>query len=85
MKPVWRALGIWLAMACAQAAEVKWTNLSSERGELPVPGESTQQTGNLVADLDGNGVKDFVLSFRAKPPALVWYRRANSTWGAWPT
>lgn len=80
MKPVWRALGIWLAMACAQAAEVKWTNLSSERGELPVPGESTQQTGNLVADLDGDGVKDFVLSFRAKPPALVWYRRANSTW-----
>jgi hypothetical protein len=59
---------------------VEWRNLSSERGELPVPGESTQQTGNLIADLDGDGINDFVLSFRAKPPALVWYRRAHDGW-----
>jgi hypothetical protein len=64
----------------AGGADVQWKNLSSERGELPAPGESTQQTGNLVADFDGDGVKDFVVSFRAKAPALVWYRRVKNGW-----
>jgi len=62
------------------AAEIKWTNLSSKNGDLPVPGESTQQTGNLIADFDKDGEKDFVLSFRVKAPALVWYRRTPSGW-----
>src|SRR6185437_11241025 len=58
-----------------------WKHLSSRNGDLPVPpGGSTQQTGALVADLDGNGVQDFVLSFRQKGPALVWYRRVGSGW-----
>src|SRR5690348_17523302 len=64
----------------AAAAEIRWQQLSSKMGELPVPGESTQQTGAIVADLDKNGVNDFVLSFREKAPALVWYRRTKSGW-----
>jgi len=62
------------------AAEVAWTHLSSKTGDLPLPGESTQQTGNLVADLDRDGTNDFVLSFRANAPALVWYRRSATNW-----
>ncbi|MBI3416109.1 MAG: sugar phosphate isomerase/epimerase [Verrucomicrobia bacterium] len=62
------------------AAEIKWQQLSSKKGELPVPGESTQQTGSLVVDLDHDGVNDFVLSFRAKAPVLVWYRRSEKGW-----
>ena len=61
-------------------AEVTWTHLSSKNGDLPVPGESTQQTGNLVADLDKDGTNDFVLSFRKIAPALVWYRRTGRNW-----
>jgi hypothetical protein len=61
-------------------AEINWTHLSSTNGALPVPGKSTQQTGAVVADLDGDGVNDFVLSFRQVPPALVWYRRAEKGW-----
>ena len=61
-----------------------WHNLSSKRGELPVPpGGSTEQTGAVVADFDGDGVKDFILSFREKGPALVWYRRTLSAWTAY--
>jgi hypothetical protein len=70
-------------MACgrtALAAEVEWQRLSSTNGALPAPGESTQQTGSLVADLDRDGVKDFVLSFRKVGPALVWYRRTATGW-----
>jgi hypothetical protein len=44
-------------------------------------GESTQQTGSLVADLDKDGVKDFVLSFRMVAPALVWLSTNGSGLG----
>jgi sugar phosphate isomerase/epimerase len=33
-----------------------------------------------VADLDKDGVNDFVISFRQIGPALVWYRRAPQGW-----
>jgi hypothetical protein len=68
----------------AAAPDPVWQNLSSKRGELPVPpGGSTQQTGAVVADFDGDGVNDFMLSFRQKPPALVWYRRTATKWDAY--
>ncbi len=63
-----------------QASGLSWLHLSSKHGDLPVPGTSTQQTGALVADLDQDGVNDFVLSFREKAPALVWYRRTRRGW-----
>jgi len=66
------------------APDPVWQNLSSKRGELPTPpGGSTQQTGAVVADFDGDGVSDFILSFRQKPPALVWYRRTATGWDAY--
>src|SRR5205809_608274 len=72
---------IWLAsLAVSFAEEMQWKQLSSKQGDLPVPGESTQQTGNLIADFDKDGVKDFVVSFRVKGPALVWYRYNGKGW-----
>ena len=63
------------------APDPVWQNLSSKRGELPTPpGGSTQQTGAVVADFDRDGLNDFILSFRQKPPALVWYRRNATGW-----
>lgn len=61
-------------------AEVKWVHLSSKNGNLPVPGESTQQTACLILDVDMDGVNDFILGFRQKPPALLWYRRTTNGW-----
>src|SRR6185503_4480604 len=57
-----------------------WTHLSSKNGDLSLPGQSTQQTGAVIADLDKDGTNDFLLSFRQKPPALVWYRRTRKGW-----
>src|SRR5437762_12452720 len=74
-------ISFWLCTASGlSGAEIQWTLLSSKKGDLPVPGESTQQTGNLVADLDNDGLSDFGISFRAKAPALGWYRRHNNGW-----
>ncbi len=60
--------------------KIEWVRLSSKDGNLPSPGGSNQQTGSQVADLDGDGVNDFVISFRKVAPALVWYRRHSSGW-----
>lgn len=68
----------------ASPSDPVWQHLSSKRGELPPPpGGSRQQTGAVVADFDGDGVNDFLLSFRQKPPALVWYRRHATGWDPW--
>ena len=76
-------LGILLGIASALGApDPVWKNLSSKRGDLPAPpGGSTQQTGAVVGDFDGDGDNDFILSFRQKPPALVWYRRTATGLG----
>jgi hypothetical protein len=67
-----------------EASGLRWRHLSSRHGDLPVPGESTQQTGCIVADLDKDGLNDFVLSYRQKAPALVWYRRTENRRGLSP-
>jgi len=63
-----------------EAAGLSWLHLSSRRGDLPVPTTSRQQTAAVVADLDKDGLNDFVLAFREKGPALVWYRRTKTGW-----
>jgi len=74
----WVLLASWPVLA---AQDPVWQNLSSKHGDLPAPpGGSTQQTGAVVADFDGDGLNDFILSFRQKPPALVWYRRTATGW-----
>ena len=70
-------------ISLAQGADIQWQHLSSKNGDLSVPGESTEQTGSLIADLDHDGVKDFVICFRKKAPALVWYRRWSSSYLEW--
>ena len=62
------------------AAEPGWRHLSSKKGDLPVPGKSTQQTACLIADLDRSGRNGFVLGFRVTGPALVWYRPTAKGW-----
>lgn len=71
-------------VAPALGREIHWQHLSTSTGDLPTPpGGSTQQTGAVVGDFDGDGLNDFIVSFREKPPALVWYRRTASGWDAW--
>ncbi len=53
---------------------------TSATGDLPVPGESHQQTACVVFDADRDGVNDFVIGFRQKAPALVWYRHTARGW-----
>lgn len=75
------AVVTWVVTAPAAVPDPDWQTLSSKKGDLAAPpGGSTQQTGAVVGDFDGDGVKDFILSFRQKAPALVWYRRTQTGW-----
>ncbi|HVV72139.1 MAG TPA: sugar phosphate isomerase/epimerase, partial [Verrucomicrobiae bacterium] len=74
-------LAAWCVTEVSAGIDPVWQNLSSKHGDLPTPrGGSTQQTGALIGDFDGDGVNDFILSFRQKAPALIWYRRTASGW-----
>jgi hypothetical protein len=66
----------------AVSAQQGWQHLSSKTNPdvLPVPSNTEQQTAAIVGDLDGDRVNDFVLAFREKGPALVWYRRTKTAW-----
>lgn len=69
------------SIGLAGSRAVHWEFLSSRTGRIPLPpGGSMMQTGAVVGDFDGNGINDFILSFRQKPPALVWYRRNSNGW-----
>jgi hypothetical protein len=75
-------LGLCLiaASAVAGAGQVEWKHLSSKTGDLPAPGNSTQQTASLILDVDKDGVNDFVIAARQKAPSLVWFRRTKTGW-----
>ncbi len=57
-----------------------WLHLSSAYGDLPIPGESEDQSASLVLDIDRDGVDDFVIGARFVAPSLVWYRRQAGGW-----
>ena len=68
------------ASGAEPAVNPAWLHLSSATGDLPPPGASDEQTAALVADLDGDGVQDFVIGARGRAPSLVWYRRQAAGW-----
>jgi len=57
-----------------------WRHISTLTGEIPPPSSSTQQTASLVADIDGDGINDFVIGCRQAPPSLVLYRYHAGGW-----
>ena len=60
--------------------EINWTQLSSKNGDLPSPNGGNEQTSSLVADLDKDGIKDFVITDRSVAPSVVWYRYIEGEW-----
>jgi hypothetical protein len=58
----------------------KWAHLSSVMGDIEKPGPSDQQTASLIADLDNDGLNDFVIASRKVGPAVLLYRRTEEGW-----
>ena len=71
---------VWQCGLSAFAAETNWKHLSSEAGELPRPGLSTQQTAATLIDVDKDGTQDFVIACRKEAPSMILYRREGDAW-----
>jgi hypothetical protein len=74
------ALLLAIATPSLFAADPTWSRKSSVTGDIPVPNEGNQQTCCLTADIDGDGIEDFVVGERTKIPSVVWYKYENSRW-----
>jgi hypothetical protein len=59
---------------------VRWKHLSTKTGDLQPPNAGDQQTSAAVADFDGDGVNDFVITERTQAPSVVLYRRTKDGW-----
>jgi hypothetical protein len=76
-------LHLFIAVAAAStcaAGELNWERRSSVTDEIPIPNSGDQQTCCVAADLDGDGVQDFVVGERTKSPSIVWYKLVGSDW-----
>ena len=69
-----------LIAAALPAGEVRWTHLTSARGEIPVPDAAPEPTATLVLDVDKDRVEDFIIAGRRNAPSVVWYRRGAKGW-----
>ena len=81
--PAWdqhKVLHLWRNDAIMRRLSFK--HLSSTTGGLPSPEMGNSQTATLVADIDKDGVDDFVVTDRSKEgaPAAVWYRHTDQGW-----
>ena len=67
-------LGLFACCHSAQA-RIHW-----QRKTLPGPNSGNQQTACIVADLDRDGIDDFVVTERTKTPSVVWYKYNGKSW-----
>ena len=70
------SLGVLLICCHITEARVQW-----KRVTLPGPNSGNQQTACVVADLDKDGIQDFVVTERTKAPSVVWYKFNGGSWG----
>lgn len=61
-----------------RAQDVTWTFLSSKKGDLPPP-DVGRQSACLIADIDKDGVNDFVIAGWGET-RMVWFRRTAAGW-----
>jgi hypothetical protein len=60
--------------------DYEWKHLSSKFGDLPSTNGGHEQTSSLVADLDKEGINDFIITDRSVSPLVVWYRYGKGKW-----
>lgn len=66
--------------ACSRAQNPSWKLFSSSGGAVPIRHTGTQQTASVLIDVNGDGIREFVIAERAKAPSVVLYRLEQRNW-----
>ncbi len=74
------SLMVLSAASFVDAGDPRWDRRSSVSGDMPIPCPGKQQTCCVAADLDGDGVQDFVIGERTRTPSVVWYKYNGTGW-----
>jgi len=67
------AAGASAVATAGDARSVSWKHLSTKTGDLEPPNGGSEQTSAAVADFNGDGVNDFVITERTQTPSVVAY------------
>jgi len=72
-------------LLCLFCTVLSWPDTSHaritwQRETLPGPNSGNQQTACVVADIDKDGIEDFVVTERTKTPSVVWYKYNGKSW-----
>jgi len=66
--------------ACTRAQNPSWKLLSSTGGAVPLRHTGTQQTASVLIDVNGDGIREFVIAERTMAPSVVLYRLEQGNW-----
>lgn len=61
-------------------AQLTWTHLSTETGDLPLPSSSQRQAATLILDIDQDGLNDFVIASQRDVGAAVIVVSTSCQW-----
>lgn len=80
----WRLVLVFLLMihgvVCSRGQESAWHPYSSADGSIPLIHTGKQQTASVLIDVNGDGVREFVIAERTKAPSVVLYRYEQGNW-----
>lgn len=80
----WRCCLLFLLIiqvtACSMAQNMNWQHFSSSDGTVPLRHAGTQQTASVLIDVNGDGIREFVIAERTMAPSVVLYMMEQGHW-----
>jgi len=70
----------FFTFAQPEIPEIEWQHIDSKKTGIESPNSSSEQTSDVVFDIDKDGINDFIITERKEAPSVVWYKKVGDTW-----